>query len=171
MLASLGFGFDWKGWEFSVLFYGNYGKYVRYNGAYEVDFVKSDVRLSQSMTDFWSPTNPGANHATLVYNGSAGHPMYAWAGITQGQDVTMGLEGRTWRKADYMNLRDLYLGYTFDKNALKSKAGIRSLTLYLTGNNLLYFTDLLSGNPELTSFTLGAYPLMRTLQFGLKVGF
>ena len=26
-------------------------------------------------------------------------------------------------------------------------------------------------NPEMTSFTLGAYPLMRTLQFGLKVGF
>ena len=171
MLASLGFGFDWKGWEFSVLFYGNYGKYVRYNGAYEVDFVKGDVRLSQSMSGYWTPTNPNANHATLVYNGSAGHPMYAWAGITQGQDVTMGLEGRTWRKADYMNLRDLYFGYTFDKDAFKSKAGIRSLTLYLTGNNLLYFTDLLSGNPEMTSFTLGAYPLMRTLQFGLNVGF
>ena len=171
MLASLGFGLNWKGWELSVLFYGNYGKYVNYNGSYELDFVKGEVRLSQAMTDYWSPTNPNANHATLVYNGSAGHPMYAWAGINAGQTITMGLEGRTWRKADYMNLRDLYLGYTFDKKALKSKIGLQSLTLYLTGNNLLYFTDLLSGNPEMTSFTLGAYPLMRTLQFGLKVGF
>ena len=171
MLASLGFGFDWRGWEFSVLFYGNYGKYVIYNGAYEVDFVKGEVRMSQSMADYWNPANPGAGHATLVYNGSAGHPMYSWAGISGGQTVTMGLEGRTWRKADYLNLRDLYLGYTFDKDALKSRAGIRSLTLYLTGNNLLYFTDLINGNPEMINFVTGAYPLMRTLQFGLKLGF
>ena len=170
-LGSVGFGLNWKGWEFSALFYGNFGKYANYNANYELDFVKGDVRLSESMADFWSPTNPDANHATLVYNGSAGHPMYSWAGITAGQTATMGLVGRTWRKVDYVNLRDVYLAYTFDKNALKSKAGVNSLTVYLTGNNLLYFTDLLSGNPELTSFTTGAYPLMRTVQFGLKVGF
>ena len=75
------------------------------------------------------------------------------------------------KKADYFKLSNLQIGYTFDKKALKSKIGLQSLTLYLTGNNLLYFTDLLSGNPEMTSFTMGAYPLMRTLQFGLKVGF
>ena len=170
-LMSLGFGFSWKGWEFNALFYGNYGKYANYNASYEVDFVKGDVRLSKSMADFWSPTNPDAGHATLVFNGSAGHPMYSWAGITAGQTVLMGLQGRTWRQVDYLNLRDLYLGYTFDKNVLKSQIGINSLTLYLTGNNLLYFTDLISGNPELTSFTTGAYPLMKTVQFGLKVGF
>jgi len=170
-LMSLGFGFDWKGWEFSALFYGNYGKYANYNAAYEVDFVKSEVRMSRSMADYWSPENPGANHATLVYNGSAGHPMYSWAGINAGQTVEMGLVGRTWRQVDYLNLRDVYLGYTFDRKKIKSKIGVNYLTLYMNGNNLLYFTDLLNGNPELTSFTTGAYPLMRTVQFGFKVGF
>lgn len=170
-LASLGFGFNWKGWEFSVLFYGNYGKYVNYNRAWELDFVKGDTRLSESMADYWRPDHQNVNHSTLVYNASAGHPMYAWAGMSAGQDAVMGLEGRTWRKADYMNLRDLYLGYTFSKNSLKSRMGIESLTLYLNGNNLFYITDLISGNPELTTFTGGTYPLMRTVQFGLKVGF
>ncbi|MCQ2162525.1 MAG: TonB-dependent receptor [Bacteroidales bacterium] len=170
-LMSLGFGLNWKGWEFNMLFYGNYGKYANYNANYELDFVKGDVRLNESMADFWSPTNPNAQHASLVYNGSAGHPMYSWPGIVAGQTTAMGLVGRTWRQVDYINLRDLYLGYTFGKDALRSKVGINSLTLYLTGNNLFYFTDLVSGNPELTSFTTGAYPLMKTLKFGLKVGF
>ena len=97
--------------------------------------------------------------------------MYAWAGMNAGQDAVMGLVGRTWRRADYLNFRDLYLGYTFDRRMIKSRTGIDSLTLYLNGNNLFYITDLVSGNPELTEFKAGTYPLMRTFQFGLKVGF
>ena len=170
-LGSLGFGFDWKGWEFSALFYGNYGKYVNYNRAWEMDFVKGDTRLSETMADYWRPDHQNVNHSTLVYSGSAGHPMYAWAGMNAGQDAVMGLVGRTWRRADYLNFRDLYLGYTFDRRMIKSRTGIDSLTLYLNGNNLFYITDLVSGNPELTEFKAGTYPLMRTFQFGLKVGF
>ena len=116
-----------------------------------MDFVKGDTRLSETMADYWRPDHQNVNHSTLVFSGSAGHPMYAWAGMNAGQDAVMGLVGRTWRRADYLNFRDMYLGYTFNRNTLKSRMGI--------------------GNPELTEFKGGTYPLMRTFQFGLKVGF
>ena len=166
-LMSLGFGFDWKGWEFSALFYGNYGKYAIYDAVYELDWEKAEVRMSESMSDYWTPTHTNVNHATLV---SFGSPMYYWAGY-DGSKTTWGLVGRTWRNVDYLSLRDVYLGYTFNKKKIKSKLGINSLTLYMNGNNLFYLSNLTSGNPEQTSFTRGAYPLMSTVLFGLKVGF
>lgn len=166
-LMSLGFGLDWKGWEFSALFYGNYGKYAIYDAVYELDWEKAEVRMSESMSDYWTPTHTNVNHATLV---SFGSPMYYWAGYT-GSQTSWGLVGRTWRNVDYLSLRDVYLGYTFNKKKIKSRLGINSLTLYMNGNNLFYLSNLTSGNPEQTSFTRGAYPLMSTVLFGLKVGF
>jgi hypothetical protein len=68
-------------------------------------------------------------------------------------------------------LRDLYLAYTFKSKQMKSRLGIDSIILYTTCNNLLHFTDLIEGNPEATTFRDGFYPLMKTVQIGLKAGF
>ena len=169
-LFSFGGGFTWKRFDFSFLFYGNIDKWVNFNGAYEMDFTKSEIRLSQSQRDYWRPDNPDATHATMVFRGASGHPMYTWAGITSAETADMGLVGRTWRRSDYINLRDLRLGYTFDSRKLNATLGIKSLNVYVNANNLFYFTSLIEGNPEASSFVSGTYPLMRTVQFGLKLG-
>lgn len=169
-LVSFGGGFTWKRFDFSFLFYGNLGKWVNYNGAYEIDFTHNEIRLSESQRNYWSPDNPGATHATMVYRGASGHPMYTWAGITSAESADMGLVGHTWRRSDYVNLRDLRLGYTFDSRKLNAAVGIKSLNVYINVNNLFYFTTLLEGNPEASSFVSGSYPLMRTLQLGFKLG-
>ncbi len=171
---SFGGGLAYKGWQFSVLFYGNAGKWVEYNSNFELEFEKGDRRMAASNVDFWRPDNQGAAHATLVNNGSgvSAHEMYQWAGGSSGSEGTgLALPGHTWRRSDYLTLRDLYLGYTFDSDALNSKADISSLTLYITGNNLFHLTNLLEGNPESTTFRDGFYPLMRSVQAGLKIGF
>jgi len=171
---SFGGGFSYKGWQFSILFYGNAGKYVEYNSNFILEFEKGDRRMATANANYWTPSNQNAPHATLVNNGSgvSAHEMYQWAGGSSGSEGTgLALPGHTWRKADYLTLRDLYLGYSFDPKKLQGAAGVSSLTLYITGNNLLYFTDLLEGNPEATTFRDGFYPLMRTVQIGLKLGF
>ena len=83
----------------------------------------------------------------------------------------MMLEGRTWRKADYLSLREVYLAYTFNAKRLRQKVGFRSLSLYLTANNLLTFTPLIEGDPASTTFTTGFYPQMTSLKLGVKIGF
>ncbi len=170
-LFSFGGSLRYKGFDFSFLFYGNLDKFVNYNGAYEMDFVYNEMRLSKSMSDYWRPDHQDASHATMVYRGASGHPMYTFAGITSASKMDMGLEGRSWRRADYINLRDVHIGYTFNTKKLKSTLGIRSLNVYASGNNLFYYTTLIEGNPEASSFVSGFYPLMRTVQMGLKLGF
>ena len=170
---SFGGGFRWKGWEFSFLFYGNGGKYVEFNSNFVLEFEKGDRRMSTANSDYWTPTNRNAKHATLVDNGIGvhAHQMYGWAGGIGTEGTALKLPEHTWRNADYLTLRDLYLAYTFKSKQMKSRLGIDSIILYTTCNNLLHFTDLIEGNPEATTFRDGFYPLMKTVQIGLKAGF
>ena len=171
VVCSFRAGFDYKGFEFSMLWYANLGKWVEYNKSWEIEFTKGDYRASKSQLDYWRPDNRDANHATLVYGGTSGHPMYMWAGGSGDAGAKMMLEGRTWRKADYLSLREVYLAYTFNAKRLRQKVGFRSLSLYLTANNLLTFTPLIEGDPASTTFTTGFYPQMTSLKLGVKIGF
>ena len=171
VICSFRAGFDYKGFEFSMLWYANLGKWVEYNKSWEIEFNKGDYRITHSQLDYWRPDNRDANHATLVYGGTSGHPMYMWAGGSGDAGAKMMLEGRTWRKADYLSLREVYLAYTFNAKRLRQKVGFRSLSLYLTANNLLTFTPLIEGDPASTTFTTGFYPQMTSLKLGVKIGF
>ena len=171
VVCSFRAGFDYKGFEFSMLWYANLGKWVKYNKSWEIEFNKGDYRITHSQLDYWRPDNRDANHATLVYGGTSEHPMYMWAGGSGDAGAKMMLEGRTWRKADYLSLREVYLAYTFNAKRLRQKVGFRSLSLYLTANNLLTFTPLIEGDPASTTFTTGFYPQMTSLKLGVKIGF
>ena len=171
VVCSFRAGFDYKGFEFSMLWYANLGKWVEYNKSWEIEFNKGDYRITHSQLDYWRPDNRDANHATLVYGGTSGHPMYMWAGGSGDAGAKMMLEGRTWRKADYLSLREIYLAYTFNAKRLRQKVGFRNLSIYLTANNLLTFSSLIEGDPASTTFTSGFYPQMTSIKLGVKIGF
>ena len=171
VVCSFRAGFDYKGFEFSMLWYANLCKWVEYNKSWEIEFNKGDYRITHSQLDYWRPDNRDANHATLVYGGTSGHPMYMWAGGSGDAGAKMMLEGRTWRKADYISLKEVYLGYTFRSKRVLQRAGFRNLSLYLTGTNLLTLSDLIEGDPKSTTFTTGFYPMMTSVKLGVKIGF
>ncbi len=170
-VASLNYGISYKGFEVRMLWTANFGKYVNFNRSWEVEFNKGDYRVNTSQLDYWRPDNQNANHATLVYGGASGHPMYMWAGGDPTKSYTMMLEGRTWRKSDYVNLREIYIGYTIKSKAFLKATGLRSLNIYVTGNNIWTGTDLIEGDPQSTTFTSGFYPNMLSVKLGVKVGF
>jgi len=169
---SFGGGFTYKNFDFNFNFMGNYGKYVLYNQAFEVEFPNGNYRIHASQQDFWTPTNLDANHSTLHFVGDADLPNLVWGG---GSSYYTGYEtaiqDRFWRNADYLRLKEVYIGYTFKPSFLKKAIGIQSLSAYVTGNNLWTITKLLEGDPERKDFTQGFYPQMSSLKFGLKIGF
>lgn len=170
-ICSFNAGFNYKGFEFSMLWYANFGKWVEYNKSWEIEFNKGDYRITKSQLDYWRPDNRDANHATLVYGGTSGHPMYMWAGGSGDAGVNMMLAGRTWRKADYVTLKEVYFAYTFNAKRLRQRVGFRSLSLYLTATNLFSFSSLVEGDPQSTTFTSGFYPQMTSVKLGVKIGF
>ena len=82
--------------------------------------------------------------------------------------------------ASYVALRNVNIGYTFTKDVV-SKIGIDNARIYMSGQNLMYFTaDGYTGfNPESindTSATTWGYqragsPIFRTISLGLNVNF
>jgi TonB-linked SusC/RagA family outer membrane protein len=169
---SLQSGLSFHNFDFSFNFMGNAGKYVLYNQAFEVEFPNGNYRIHASQQDYWTPTNQDANHSTLHFVGDANLPNLVWGG---GSSYYTGyetaIENRFWRNADYLRLKEVYLGYTFKTEFLKRAIGISSLSAYVTGNNLWTVTKLLEGDPERKDFTQGFYPQMSSVKFGMKIGF
>jgi len=165
-------GLNYKGFNLNVLFQGNIGKWVVFNDNFESEFLLGNYSVHKSQLNYWTPDNPDPDHCTLHYfSGGGGIPQYVWAGGAALEGYNIRTPGNFWRNADYLRLKDIYLGYTFNPVALKKTLGISSLNVYATGNNLLTFTKLIEGDPERKDFTRGFYPLFVTLKLGVKVIF
>lgn len=154
---SFGLDLSYKNFTFNFVFQGNSGKYVKFGGPFLNEFNSDDYKVQSTMLDYWTPTNQDATHCAMrTQSGKNNHGV---------------IDGVTWQRADYLKLRDVYIGYRFDTKTLKRYLGISNLTVYATGNNLFTFTDLIYGDPESKSYENGGYPQMRTVKFGLKLGF
>ena len=157
-------GFSWKGLDFSVMFQGYAGKYVQYGGVYEYAFFEDNYVTHKSALNYWSPSNTDGTHSTPHYS-SFYSINTSWAGSSP------MIEGKTWRRADYVRLKEATLSYTWSGRNFKKRTGMEGIKVYVTGNNLLTFTGLLEGDPESKTLTNGAYPHMRTVKLGLQLNF
>jgi hypothetical protein len=78
----------------------------------------------------------------------------------------------------FLRIRNLSLGYTFDEKLAKS-VKMKSLRVYLTGQNLYTFTKYPGYDPETSSEGSGlsrggdylGYPSARTIIVGINVSF
>ncbi|MCD8172332.1 MAG: TonB-dependent receptor [Alistipes sp.] len=174
--VSYGFGggFNWKGFDFNFLFQGYAGKYINYDMLYEYEFFKGNYRIHQSSLNYWSPSNPDGTHAALHYsNGRL--PYLTWSNVYGEANDSGGgygkIPGKSWRRADFLRLKELSIGYTINSRKLESLMGIRGLKVYVPANNLLTFTSLLEGDPENTYLINGNYPQMMTVKAGIQIAF
>ena len=78
---------------------------------------------------------------------------------------------------DYFRIRNLQLGYTFQKSLL-SKAGIKQARVYLSGQNLKTWSQVTGYSPEPLIGNIlgggadnGAYPVPAIYSFGVNLTF
>lgn len=164
-------GLSYKNIDFNLMFQGNSGKYVKYNESFEVEFNQGSYRVHESQLDYWTPTNPDANHSTIHFTGSASSPLLNWAGGEAYSGYSVMIKDRFWRKADYLRLKEVYIGYNIKPKYLQKAIGLSSMTIYASGNNLFTITNLIEGDPERKDFAKGYYPQMSSYKLGLKVSF
>ena len=159
--------------SFRMLLHGYAGKWVNYNQIYEYEFFKGNYSIHKSSLDYWSPANPSGNHAALHYTASQ-IPNLQWTGYAEtidGGGYGAKIEGKSWRRSDYVRLKEVTLSYTWNGRNFTRRTGMQAIRAYVTGNNLLTFTDLLEGDPESKNLVWGSYPYMRTVRIGLQLTF
>ncbi|WP_321286445.1 TonB-dependent receptor [uncultured Sunxiuqinia sp.] len=145
-------GVDWKGLNFSMQFYGvsNVTREVLFPTFYQ---AKNSAYLEGS---YWSVDDGGDV------------PLPRW--IAAKGDEARGT--RYWYDGSYMRLKTAEIGYTFTGGWI-NQAGMKSCKLYLSGNNLLLWTDM----PDDRESNFGgdsrggAYPTMRRVNLGVDITF
>lgn len=158
--------FNFKGVDLSVLFNGQFGNYI-YNGGGKFQSANGDFFDNQTADQLnrWRQAGDVTNIPQARLLGGNG----------------TGESSRYLSKGDFVRLRTLTLGYSLP-TSLISRAKLSRVRLYVTGQNLLTFTNYNGWDPEVNSdaYTGNAVnigvdfysaPQPRTIIGGLQIGF
>jgi TonB-linked SusC/RagA family outer membrane protein len=154
ILYSFNTGASYKGFNLDLFFQGVANRSVYLNGYMFQPFVNDANISTWAAEGHWTP----ATHATATF------PRLT----TQLNDNNYRSSDFWVRKANFIRLRNVELGYTIPKSVV-SKLGIQSIKVFVSGLNLLSWDDLaLDVDPETLSV---GYPVIKTYSAGLSVKF
>lgn len=156
--------FQYKNLDLSIYFQWSYGGEVM--NANRIVFEagepvsRQSLNMFASYADRWTPENPSN---TLYRVGGQGPAVYS---------------DRTIEDGSFLRLKTVSIGYRFPSKWMK-KAKIRSLRVYVSGQNLFTWTKYSGMDPEVStrssaltpSFDWSAYPRARTITGGIELSF
>ena len=152
-------GFSWKGLDFSFLFQGAAHSTKLLQGIFQKPFYANQGMPSFVVEERWTPgTAETAKRPklTLAYTSMSYETSSLWV-----------------RNGSYLKLRNVELGYTFNKKQLASVFGnkVNSLRVYLSGQNLFTWDHLKFVDPEAKTNDQYKYPQLRVFNLGLSLNF
>lgn len=170
MMFSFQFDADYAGFDFSLQFQGAalcdkmlMGSWSNYSGVVDLTpltvpwYANYDNAPLYLVEGSWTPDNTNAEFPRLSVDKSS----YA----------NNGLLSDFWKRdGAYLRLKNATIGYTVPAKLL-SKINVDRLRIYLTGTNLLTFTQFKYIDPESTNVVTGYYPQQRTVSFGVDLSF
>ena len=160
--VSLIFNAAWRGFDFSMMWYGQFGNKVyniaQWQGRYFAD-NSNYLRFKKGEEPY--QVNPNSDTPRIIYGD--------WRN-TQGSD-------RYLENGSFFRMKNISVGYTFRGNWMK-KAKVDNLRVYASGNNLLTFTKYKGLDPDFVNtniWNMGtdsfAYPNTRSVMFGVEFTF
>lgn len=158
LTAGITAGFEYKGFDFSMLWAGS-GKVSRFISAgLRVPFGGGNYGLLQYMIDdHWTPKT-AETAKTPRFSGAANANNYT-------RNSTLWL-----KDASYIRLKNVQIGYTFKGEWMK-KIHLKNMRIYASGENLLTFDHLKIADPEATDDKQFQYPLQMIFNIGLNLNF
>lgn len=151
----LNLGATWKGLSVEATFTGKFHNHKNFGVI--GDYHDNQMWNMEWIENSWTPETPDADLPMLA---PRDYRSYGWT------DVDF-----FWKKANYIRLSNLNIGYTFNFAQPLGNA-ISSIKLFATGTNLFYISGFKHWDPELNPGWSGVgYPIMRTLGGGVSVNF
>ena len=156
---SVNFNFQWKGFDFSMLWVGADHVSRQLDGYFRAQFGSTQSSaLTQWVADnSWTEDNTDAILPRISFT-NAGHN---------------NRNSRAWLiDSKYLRLKNVEIGYAFTPK--KQDAFFNYIRVYASGNNLLTFADFKGNDPEAPGSGLDygvRYPMTRLINFGVQVNF
>ncbi len=155
---------SYKRFELSVFFQGSYGNDIFNSTRIDLEGMFDSKNQSTEVLKRWTPENRDTDIPRAVGGGN----------VYNVQNSTRFIED-----GSYVRLKAFTLKYNVNPESLE-KLGIRNLSVYATGQNLLTFTKYSGFDPEVNAFgnspvelgiDYGTYPQAITVTFGVNVEF
>lgn len=149
--------FSYKGVELNVFLQYSYGNKIFNYNAMELEAPTGGQNVYKDLVNRWSPTNPSNEYPKASTNRN------------------LLVSDRFVEDGSFLKLKTLSLSYSFPNLKFKHIGGLR---VYVTGQNLLTWTNYRGYDPEVSyrgASTLeagedfGGYPQSRTYMFGVKI--
>jgi len=163
--------FSYKGFDLSIFFQWSYGNDIL--NANRIDFENPDLKTNYnyyaSVADRYTVTNP-TNDIHVIRGENA-----VMGGPAGGNYVSSSIV----EDGSFLRLKTVSLAYNFSKRFLK-KTLFKKARVYVSGQNLLTFTNYSGFDPEVSVGKYGAltpgldysaYPMGSTVTFGAELGF
>ncbi|NLR90328.1 SusC/RagA family TonB-linked outer membrane protein [Flammeovirga agarivorans] len=152
---------DYKGFDFSMFWQGQAGGSL-VNGTLRPDLRQAENYPSRYLNR-WTGEGTTNSFPRFTYD-------------DRNQNLTRMNDMVHVEDASYLRLKNLQIGYTLPQKVSK-KVGMSKLRMYVSGNNLLTFTNYTGMDPEVAhggawvGYDNGSYPQARAYLFGLNVTF
>jgi TonB-linked outer membrane protein, SusC/RagA family len=164
LVYGLGASGSWKGLDLNIHFQGSgkstyfiYGKcvYAFSEGEWGVPFkgLLEDRWISADISGNPATENPNASYPRLSYGGNNNNQ----------QNSTFWL-----RNGSYLRLKTVEIGYTIPKSII-NKIHLNNVRVFVTGSNLLTWSDFKLWDPEIGDPRGEKYPLTKSLTLGMSV--
>ncbi|TVZ27176.1 TonB-linked SusC/RagA family outer membrane protein [Gillisia sp. Hel_I_86] len=161
--------FTYKGMDFSFLVQGVEGNEILNLTSRHLKNGEANFNSYAIFNERWrSPSEPGNGSIPRADRESGSHGNNNRPSSFQVED------------GSFIRLRNVTLGYSLNTKDTFLGGTIDKLRVYLTGTNLVTFTDYLGYNPEVSNNTTssltpgedyGTYPLTTSLTLGLNINF
>lgn len=167
-LPDFQFGFNagasYKSFDFKVLISGVYGNEVMNTMGYRLLNGSHIGNKMAGVLDRWTGEGTSNSMPRLTWNDPNNNARISDRYVEDGS---------------YLRVKNIQLGYNLP-NSLLNKVGARSVRLYISGRNLYTLTSYSGFDPELGKvdnnnlnygIDMGNYPVPRSFNIGLNVGF
>lgn len=154
-----GVNLNWRQFDLSAFFQGLEGMRFFVDRWGAVPFTQGSAPTLEFAQNAWTEENRSNTHPAMYQDGY---------GPVAGTRSTYFLQD-----ASYLRLKNLVIGYTLPV-ALAQKVKMKNLRVYLSGDNLLTFTQYPGADPERLGVgrqRFATYPQVKILSAGLNVRF
>ncbi|MFC2711392.1 TonB-dependent receptor [Hoylesella oralis] len=159
-------GFNWKGFDMSALFQGASNVSIKYFGRSLWPFINGHESAKSLILERWTQER---------YEN--GEPIsFPRLSLSPNKDTDNNYkDSDLWiRDASYLRLKNIEVGYTFGKKLVKP-LGVESIRLYVSGTNLITWSDVIDLDPEAPSRSgnveINTYPLQKIYNIGININF
>jgi hypothetical protein len=156
--------FEYRRFNLNIFFQGSYGNDIFNATRVDLEGMFDSKNQSVAVLDRWTPENTITDMPRAIGNGNTLNVQNSTRFIEDGS---------------YVRLKSMTLSYDIFKEEDKVKA-IRNFSVFVTGQNLLTFTNYSGFDPEVNAFgnsstelgiDYGTYPQAITFLVGLNVEF